>query len=135
MRLGITQHPRAGEIFFGLAALYWGAVVALWPGPPGLGWAGLDYDQSRITGLAVILSSLVLAVGCRINGRWRWSPVVRLAGVGGLTGVALCLAWHALYAAASAWAVYSFTAAVSVVVWVNTAVDVVALVRGVWDAD
>lgn len=33
MEATMDKHPRAGELLLGLVSLYWGAVVALWPGP------------------------------------------------------------------------------------------------------
>ena len=46
-----------------------------------LAWAGLHNGHALAFGQAVSLAALVHALGVRINGRWRWSPALRLIGM------------------------------------------------------
>ena len=46
-----------------------------------LSWAGLHNGHALAFGQAVSLAALVHALGVRINGKWRWSPALRLAGM------------------------------------------------------
>ena len=46
-----------------------------------LRWADLHNGQALIFGQVMSLAAFVHAVGVRINGEWRWSPSLRLAGM------------------------------------------------------
>ncbi|TYO91424.1 hypothetical protein [Oceanicella actignis] len=124
-----SPHPRAGEIVIGMVALYWGAAVSIWPNDPGLSWAGLDYETARWRGIICILSSILLAIGCRVNGMWRYSPVVRAAGLAGIASVSGQLAFAAFGTSGSTWAIYSGATAACVSILVGTAIDAVAVLK------
>lgn len=79
-----------------LAALYAGGFgLFVWAtsfhGEP-LAWAGMDNRAALAFGQAMSLAALVHALGIRINGHWRFSPVLRLVG---MTAHACLLAWLA----------------------------------------
>ena len=44
-------------------------------------WAGLHNGQALIFGQIMSMAAFVHALGVRINGEWRWSPSLRLAGM------------------------------------------------------
>lgn len=44
-------------------------------------WAGLHNGQALIFGQIMSMAAFVHALGVRINGHWRWSPSLRLAGM------------------------------------------------------
>jgi hypothetical protein len=44
-------------------------------------WAGLHNGQALAFGQAMSLAAFIHALGVRINGQWRWSPTLRLAGM------------------------------------------------------
>lgn len=46
-----------------------------------LAWAGIHNGGAVLFGQAISLAALVHAAGVRINGRWKWSPILRLAGM------------------------------------------------------
>lgn len=59
-----------------------------------LAWAGLHNGAALMFGQAMSLAALIHALGVRINGHWRWSPVLRLAGMIVHTALFAWLAWH-----------------------------------------
>lgn len=46
-----------------------------------LAWAGMHNGEAVVLGQIVGLAALVHAAGVKINGRWKWSPSLRLAGM------------------------------------------------------
>ena len=46
-----------------------------------LWWAGLFDADARDFGQVITCAALIHAAGVRINGSWRWSPVLRLFGM------------------------------------------------------
>lgn len=46
-----------------------------------LAWAGVHNGHALLFGQVVSIAGLIHALGVWINGRWRWSPVLRLAGM------------------------------------------------------
>lgn len=44
-------------------------------------WAGLHNGQALLFGQAISIAALIHALGVRINGQWRWSPMLRLVGM------------------------------------------------------
>lgn len=59
-----------------------------------LRWAGLNHEESGWMALAIALGALVHALGVRINGRWRWSPVLRLLGMATHSWICGFLSWQ-----------------------------------------
>ena len=44
-------------------------------------WAGFHNGQALIFGQAMSVAAFVHALGVRINGTWKWSPMLRLLGM------------------------------------------------------
>lgn len=61
-----------------------------------LAWAGLDNAEALSLGQAMSLAGLVHALGIRINGNWRWSPALRVAGMSVHAASFLFLAWSGI---------------------------------------
>ena len=95
------QRKRA-EVWFAIFSGGFGANIATGSvsGTP-LWWAGLGRVESASSGLLMLGAALLWSIGININGRWRFSPLLRLvamitsfclfaslmwAGVGGTAG-------------------------------------------------
>ena len=68
-----------------IAAIYAGGFgVFVWAaafrGEP-LAWAGMHNGTALMFGQVMSLAGFFHALGIRINGHWRWSPALRLAGM------------------------------------------------------
>lgn len=63
---------------FGLGAYIWGQAIA---GHNALGWTSMSPDEAVTFGQIIATAGLVHALGIHINGRWIWSPFLRLAGM------------------------------------------------------
>lgn len=48
-------------------------------------WAGLSVDEALTFGCVMATFGMIHSIGVHINGRWRWSPVLRLIGLLGHT--------------------------------------------------
>lgn len=46
-----------------------------------LWWAGFHNGAALVFGQAMTIAAMIHALGVRINGRWRWSPAMRLTGM------------------------------------------------------
>lgn len=44
-------------------------------------WADLYNHEALLFGQAISIAALIHALGVRINGQWRWSPMLRLLGM------------------------------------------------------
>lgn len=62
----------------GLGLFIWGQGLA---GHNAMGWASMSPDEAVTFGQAIATAGLVHALGIYINGRWNWSPFLRLAGI------------------------------------------------------
>lgn len=89
----LYPHRKRMEICSAVFAAGFG--VHLWAaaihGEP-LAWAGVHNGQALMFGQAVTIASFVHALGVNINGKWRWSPVLRLIG---MSAHAVMFAWLA----------------------------------------
>lgn len=61
-----------------------------------LAWAGMHNGEALRFGQTMSLAGLAHALGVRINGYWRWSPVLRFVGMGVHASCFLYLAWAGL---------------------------------------
>ena len=59
-----------------------------------LAWADLTNSGALAFGQVMSLAAFVHALGVRINGHWRWSPVLRLAGMACHTMLFGWLSWQ-----------------------------------------
>jgi hypothetical protein len=48
-----------------------------------LQWAGMTQEDALAFALTISAFAMTHAVGVRINGSWRWSPILRLIGMTG----------------------------------------------------
>ena len=80
-----------------LSALYAGGygvnLLHLGPSAP-LAWAGAGAADTVRFALAICLAALVHGLGVWINGRWRWSPFLRLLGMTAHASLFAWLAWR-----------------------------------------
>jgi hypothetical protein len=68
-----------------------------------LDWTGLDQSAQLLLAQAMVLASFVHALGVRINGQWRWSPALRLAGMAAHVAILGWLAWIAAAGSSATW--------------------------------
>lgn len=84
----LTRTRRFTEILAALYGVYFGASVTVlldtgWGSP--LYWVWSDPVTQKAAGLTFVLAGVVHAIGVRVNGRWRWSPLFRVVGLSILT--------------------------------------------------
>ena len=110
----IPMHGRDEQLRFGLqvfasAWLFWGGLLIF---PDALGaqvYGGMAQAvQAEAWAAAFMGASLMMVYGVTINGRWRWSPFLRIAGL-----VLLSVLFAAL-------ALSSLSAPAGVVIWAFT---------------
>ena len=131
--LGLPPRKLA-ELFAAIYALglgTWGLLA--WSDGQALFWWS-DYGRrfSLHVSLFLMVSALVHGAGVKINGRWRWSPALRLVGMTGHLSVVTALAvnsalspvWTAATPGYSAWSVLFFVG------WLATLRDFVRAVEG-----
>jgi hypothetical protein len=97
-----------------------------------LDWTGLDQREQLLMAQAMVLASLVHALGVRINGHWRWSPLLRVIGMSAHVTIMAWLAWTAALGSSATWtyswvtgalafgtvgAIRDFLAATGVIAW------------------
>jgi len=63
---------------FGLFIIW---VIRLGLGDP-LWWVGFDIDDQNLFALTLIGAGFIHSLGIAINGSWKWSPALRLTGMG-----------------------------------------------------
>lgn len=73
-----------------------------------LGWAGFSDGQAVIYGNVVLSMGILHGLGATINGRWRLSPYLRLAGMLGHSAALSILMVAGLLLGSSAGVTYSF---------------------------
>lgn len=61
-----------------------------------LEWAGVSIGEALAFGCIMASFAMVHSIGVHINGRWRWSPVLRLIGLLGHTLAFALLAYHGM---------------------------------------
>lgn len=62
----------------GFGLFVWGHGIA---GHSALRWASLDLSEGVMVGQIMATAGMIHALGIWINGRWNWSPFLRLAGL------------------------------------------------------
>lgn len=78
-----------GFAFFGAAIAGWNAMI-----PDQFGELAVSGEVEAWAGLQ-LCSAMLLALGLLINGRWRWSPLLRMIGAGFITLICGLLAYSA----------------------------------------
>jgi len=80
----MNQSRRIIETGASLVAVGFGlfiiAVISLGVGDP-LWWAGLDIPAQNGFALVLVFAGTAHAWGIAINGRWQWSPLLRVIGL------------------------------------------------------
>lgn len=119
-----------------LAALYGVAMGVYggmaWSGGQTLfGWISTDYSDGGTLALLFMAAAAIHAFGVRINGRWRWSPIMRFVGMTIHTALIAFLAWKAVEIRwSSASVTYPFVLVLFLVGWVGTIKDAVRALNG-----
>lgn len=93
-----------------------------------IAWTGVDINGALAIGQLMTLAALLHTLGVRINGEWRWSPVLRLAG---MTCHALIFAFLAWQGAGTS-AAYTYTWGVALLIYgaSSAARDTFTAIRG-----
>lgn len=66
-----------------LAAIFaLGLGIVLWSSPAAIITPIIGLWTKDALGLVIVFAAILHATGIRINGRWRWSPVLRAIGMG-----------------------------------------------------
>ena len=75
---------------------------SIWPeAMPADVYGDLAYQiEAETWSLGFMGASALLAYGVHINGRWRWSPLARITGLGFLLAMFSFLVWSAIHAPA-----------------------------------
>jgi len=80
----LNQTRQIIEIGASLVAVGFGlftiAVISLGLGDP-LWWAGLDIPAQNAFALVLVFAGTIHSWGIAINGRWQWSPLLRVIGM------------------------------------------------------
>jgi hypothetical protein len=63
----------------GMGLVIWIGLVSKLSVP--MQWSTMPVEQKEVVAWLLVGSGLVHAIGVRINGAWRWSPFLRLAGM------------------------------------------------------
>lgn len=78
-----------------IAAMFAGGygltVLHLLPAGNPLRWAGYSIEDAICTAGVMLAAAFTHALGIYINGRWRWSPVLRFMGMAGHSAMFLML--------------------------------------------
>lgn len=80
----LSERQRAIEVAAALYAMgfggFIGSLISLgFPGP--LIWTGWTIEVQEDVAFLMCLCGLIHALGVRVNGNWRWSPVMRFVGM------------------------------------------------------
>jgi len=102
-RKQIEMYMAAYGVVFGA-----GLMVLLAAGGQPLYWLQVSQNTQTDVALLILFAGVVHALGIQINGRWRWSPALRLAGMAAhasamtwLTGAAFIATVGSYYGVAS----------------------------------
>lgn len=113
----LTHTSQLFEILMSLYGIWFGFITAfsLGAGEYPLWWTGFGFTAQGWFSMAFLFAGLVHALGIRLDGQWRWSPLLRLAGMTTHATLTSALAILSVEIAISGFATYAF---VSVVFWV-----------------
>lgn len=104
----------------------WAGLGVFWSGVQPLAWTQWPIDRQGTWALFMILSSLIWAMGIRINGAWRCSACLRASG---MTGHAILVADAAMH---GNWSTATYTyACISVILGLG-AVNAIGDARRAW---
>lgn len=98
------------EMIMALYGMYFGFYIVVQTnlGTAPLLWAGFDFEQSLMYGYLVSIAGVVHGAGVRINGRWYYSPWLRLVGMSTHALALAILMIIGIAAGSSAGGTYSF---------------------------
>ncbi len=79
----LTKFGRIAEMMMAAFGVYIGGalVITSEAGLDPLGWIDTRDGVQEGVGMVFIIAGLVHAIGVRINGRWAWSPLLRVVGM------------------------------------------------------
>lgn len=91
----MPQLRKTAEIIMALYVAGFGVFVESHAagGTNALAWAGFSLNDAWVFGWACWFASCIHAVGLWVNGRARWSPMIRVVGLLFGCGLFICLAW------------------------------------------
>ncbi len=103
------QTRRLLEIVMASYGWWWAANVAVdyALGRHPLWWIDVDRATGIAIAYAMAAGSVIAALGERINGRWRWSPILRSLGAAIMSAVMWLLAVRGAAETLTAWGTYS----------------------------
>ena len=93
---------KSAQVAFACLALFYGAAFLAVSGvlgmtavsPADYGETAVSFEIEAMAGMQ-LSGALMMITGLMINGRWRWSALVRLCGAAVLVGLCALLAWPA----------------------------------------
>ena len=96
---------KSAQVAFALMALFYGAAFLMVSGvfgmsavsPADYGDTAVGFEIEAMAGMQ-LSGALLMLIGLMINGRWRWSALVRLIGAAVITSLCALLAWSAVSA-------------------------------------
>lgn len=79
----LTRFGRIAEMLMAAFGVYIGLALVLTSegGLDPLGWIDIRNGVQEAIGMAFIIAGIIHATGVRINGRWAWSPLLRVIGM------------------------------------------------------
>lgn len=79
-----------------------------------IGWSGLGTAAQLTLAQALVYASFVHALGVKINGNWRWSPALRMAGMLVHVGIFAWLGFQAALGSSAGWTYLWISGAIGV---------------------
>jgi hypothetical protein len=101
----LGERQRTVEMLAALYAAWYSCITGIqinWYGANPLGWSGMTEDEQSVFAWVLLIAALMHGIGIEINGRWKWSPMLRAAALAlHLLAISVLLLKAGLYTSAS----------------------------------
>ena len=130
----MTHDRKTAEVVTALFVLGFGGFISGYAstGINVVRWAGFDLVSAAIFGWCFIAASVVHSLGIWLNGRWRWSPMIRFVGLVAAFSLYLHLAIQGSRPPSTAQYMYLSTSFLFLVAAISMLRDVRAAVSGLY---
>ena len=81
----LGERQRTVEMLAALYAAWYGCFTGIqitWLRLEPLAWTGMSRQEQVVFAWVLLIAALFHGIGIEINGRWKWSPVLRAAALG-----------------------------------------------------